>query len=185
MLIQAIKELSVRQELVSLELADNDTSEITGFFLSASDQLIVMQQIGNDGRSDGFTLFEPELVSELFWGNREHQCIKALAQNKSQITPVLFKSTCFRDAIIELSSRYHRIALFSFDSGDNFEVARIVAHDDEWLKLETSGTLKTLSTLNKLIRIDSICRIEFDTTYLKDIALLYEQIRQGSDTPTL
>ena len=174
MLIREIKELITQQELVSLELADDDASEITGFFLSASKDLMTLQQINNDGRSDGFTLFEPDLISELFWGNREHQCIKQLARQKAQITPVLFKSTTFDKAIIEISSRYHQIALYTYDDGDNFEVARIVDHDDEWLKLESSGTPKTLSTLNKLIRLDSICRVEFDSNYLNDLAHLYE-----------
>lgn len=175
MLIREIKELITQQELASLELADNDGSEVTGFFLSASDNLIVMQQIGNDGRTDGFTLFEPELVSELFWGNREHQCIKALALEKSRVTPVLFKSTQFNKAVIEISSRYHQIGLYTFEDGDNFEVARVVDHDEEWLKLESSGTLKTLSTLTKLIRLDRVCRVEFGTNYLHDLAHLYEK----------
>lgn len=177
MLIREIKELISQQELASLELADNDCSEITGFFLSATEDLIAMQQINNDGRSDGFTLFEPDLVSELFWGNREHDCIKALASQKAQVTPVLFKSTRFRDAVIEISSRYHRISLFTFDDGDNFEVAHVLDHDEDWLKLETSGTLKTLSPLMKLVRIDSICRVEFGSTYLTDISHLHEQLK--------
>ena len=175
MLVREIKELIAQQELASLELADNEASEVTGFFLSATENLIAMQQITNDGRTDGFTLFEPELVSELFWGNREHQCIKTLAQQKSQITPVLFKSTQFDKAIIEISSRYHRIGLYTFDDGDNFEVAKVIGHDKEWLKLESSGTLKTLSSLTKLIRFDRICRVEFGTIYLNDLAHLYKQ----------
>ena len=178
MLIREIKELISQQELASLELADNDSSEITGFFLSATEDLIVMQQVNNDGKSDGFTLFEPDLVSELFWGNREHLCIKALARQKSQVTPVLFKSTKFREAIIEISSRYQKVSLFTYDDGDNFEVAHIMAHDDEWLKLETAGTLKTLSPLFKLVRIDNICRVEFGSTYLTDITQLHEQIKK-------
>lgn len=175
MLVREIKELIARQELVSLELADNDASEVTGFFLSVSRNLIVMQRIGNDGRTDGFTLFEPELVSELFWGNREHECIKALAQEKSQITPVLLKSTQFNKAVIEISSRYHQIGIYTFDDGDNFDVAKVIDHDNEWLKLESFGTIRTLSNLTKLVRFDKICRIEFGNNYLNDLAHLYEK----------
>ena len=174
MLIREIKALINNQQLVSLELADLEATEVTGFFLSATDELVVIQMIGNDGSSEGFTLFEPDLISEIYWGNREHQCIQALARKKSQVTPVLFKSDNFRDAIIELSSRYQNIALYSLDKSDNFEIGRIVDHDDEWLKIQCSGTLKTLSHLSKLTRIDNICRVEFGSPYITDLIDLHK-----------
>ncbi len=172
MMLQEIKKLISGQELVSLELADNDASELTGFFLSASSDLIVMQLIANDGSTDGFTLFEPELINELFWGNREHQCIQRLVQKKSQITPILLKSTTFMEAMIELSARYHRIGIYSLDDSDHFEAASILKSDSKWLKLEALGSMKTLSKSFKIVRVENICRIEFDSPYLKDIAYL-------------
>lgn len=174
MLIREIKTLIHHQQLASLELADGDASEITGFFLSATDHLVVMQLIGNDGSSDGFTLFEPELISEIYWGNREHQCIQTLAQKRTQITPVLLKSGDFRSAIIELSSRYQNIALYALDDSDSFEIARVLDHDDEWIKLSCSGTLKTLSPLTKITRIDNICRVEFGAEYIGDLTELHK-----------
>ena len=175
MLIQEIKQLINDQVLASLELSDSDATEVTGFFLSATDDLVVMQIIANDGSTEGFTLFEPDLISEIYWGNREHQCIQILAQKKSQVTPVLFKSGTFQEAIIELSSRYHSIALYSLDDTDNFEVAKVVGHDQEWLKLDCSGSLKTLSNMSKLTRIDNICRVEFGSGYLTDLSDLHKQ----------
>ena len=174
MLIQEIKHLINHQQLASLELSDSDMTELTGFFLSATDNLVTMQKIGNDGGSEGFTLFEPELISELYWNNREHLCIQALAHQKSRVTPVLFKADHFQDAIIELSSRYHSIGLYSLDDSDNFEIAQVIDHDDEWLKLKCSGTLKTLSPMMKLMRRNHICRIEFGSSYLKDLAQLHK-----------
>ncbi len=174
MLIQEIKQLILDKELASLEIADADSTELTGYFLSATDELIVMQLIGNNGTSDGFTLFEPEFVSEVYWGNHEHQCIQTLAKQKSQITPVLFKSTHFKDAIIELSNRYHSIGLHFLDDSESFEACRVTGHDDEWLKLLCSGTLKTFSPLTKLTRLDNICRVEFGSDYLTDLARLHD-----------
>lgn len=172
MLIKEIKQLLHDKELVSLELSDHDGYEITGFFLSISTELAVMQLIGNDGRSEGFTLFEPELIAELFWGNLEHSCIKKLALQKSQITPVLLKSRNFHDAMIELFKRYHTIGLFTFEEGEKFEAARLLDQDKDWLKLECYGTFNTLSNLTKMVRIDQVCRVEFGTTYLNDLALV-------------
>jgi len=56
---------------------------------------------------------------------------------------------------------------------NRFAVAKLIRHDEEWLKLECYGTKKTLSKLTKLVQFDSVSRVDFDTPYFRKIVKLH------------
>lgn len=172
MIIDELKNLASIKELVSIELSDYDSSEMTGFVLSVSPDLLLVQLINNDGTSDGYTVFEPSLISGVSWGNRELRCIKLLSDKRSNVLPIVLGSITFQKSVLVLSKKYKAIGVYLYDNSSKFDVANVVDSNSTWLKLHCFGTRKTLSRGTKLIRREDVCRIEFGSTYITDIVEL-------------
>lgn len=173
MLIDELSNLSSTKELVTFELDDSDSTELTGFILSVNLDLVLLYLVNEDGSGDGYTLFEHSLISEMYWGNREHNIIKKLSQDRANVLPIELKAQIMSEAIAELAQKYKAIGLFSYGDGDRFEAATVLAQDDTWLKLSCFGTKKTLSKLNKMIKIENIIRIEFGSPYISDLIRMH------------
>jgi len=169
MIIDEFKKLASTKELVSIELSDFDSSKITGFVLSVSPDLLLIQLINGDGTSDGYTVFEPSLISGVSWGDRELRCIKLLSDKRSNVLPIVLGAKTFQKSVLVLSKKYKAIGIYAYDDRKKFEIANVVDSDNVWLKLHCFGARKTLSRLTKLIRREDVCRIEFGSRYIADI----------------
>ena len=175
MLNETIQKLIIHKDLTTVTFNDADQTEITGYFIKETDNLILMQLVTNSGLSDGYTLFEPELVHELMWGNRGLSSIDRLFQQKSKIDPIYLGADAWHEVIVEISHMHGLIAFYSTEDSDCFDVGLVLMHDEEWLLLDALGSVETMSRFKKLVRSDNVCRIEFDTPYLNDLNELHNE----------
>ena len=92
MLIEELSNLSETRELVTFELDDSDSTELTGYILSVNLEVVLLYLVTDDGGGAGYTLFEHSLISEIYWGNREHKIIQKLSHDRTNIPPIELKS---------------------------------------------------------------------------------------------
>ena len=173
MLLKELKSLKLSNTLISIDRDCHD-EELTGFMLEANKNFIVMSLFSEDGAFDGFSLFETEQVEEVYWGNKEHNCIKALIKDSEVKKLRKLKSTIFKNAILEMNSDYSSLNIYTHHNESKFEVAEIISSGNGWLKVLTFGAKRSLSRLNKLIQFDSISRVDFNSPYQNNIVKLHE-----------
>ena len=175
MLNETIQKLIIHKDLTTVVFNDSDNSEVTGYFIKESDNLILMQLVTDSGVNDGYTLFEPELVQDLMWGTRALSSIDKLFRQKSKIEAIYLGADAWHEVIVEISHMHGLIAFYNMEDESCFDVGLVLMHDEEWLLLDALGSVETMSRYKKLIRSDNICRIEFDTPYLNDLNELHSE----------
>jgi hypothetical protein len=84
------------------------------------------------------------------------------------------KSETFTDAVIELSKLYSNICIFKYHEEGTFSIASVNSYDEDWLSIYTYGPKRSLSRMQKLMKIDSISRITVDSPYQSNIQKLHE-----------
>lgn len=174
MLSIELKKLKLKQELVSIERNCHDL-ELTGFIGDITDELVTMLLVDDEGVYSGFTVFNPDQIEEVYWGNREHKAIAALARQYKEIDIPKVKSTSFFASILEFNERFSSVCIHEFHEEESFLIAEIDSYDAEWIKLNTFGTRKSLSRMHKMIQKSAISRIVVDSPYQNGIVHLHEQ----------
>ncbi len=172
MLVPELKKLKLQSQLVSIERDCHD-EELTGYICDIDDQITSMHLFDNDGVYEGFTVFETEQITEVYWGNREHLAIAHLAsQNAPKTTPKL-ESKDFQEIITEFNSKHESLCFHAGGNEDAYDIASITEFDDTWFKLKTFSIKKSLSPLHKLILRESITRIVVNSPYQNKIVELH------------
>lgn len=174
MLVEELNIHANNKELISVERDCHD-EELTGYILKADDNLVSMTLVDCDGIFEGFTVFKTDQITEVFWGNREHQALSILSGSVPSLTPPSFEASEFEEIIIEALEKFPSVCLYQHHDEDNFDIAQIEAHDEEWLKIYTFGGKKTLSRMKKLMKIDAISRIDVDSPYQNGIVELHSK----------
>jgi hypothetical protein len=171
MLLTELTLLKNSNELISIERDCHD-EELTGYLIIVSENIIGMNLIDNDGVFEGFTLFETAQINEVFWGNREHKAIDSLANKVPRPVAPQILSTEFQPAVLEIEKLFSSISIHSHHSEDKFDLGEIIKSDDEWVKICTFGTKKTLSRMNKLFLRECISRVVVNSPYQNKIVEL-------------
>lgn len=174
MLVEELNIHANNKELISVERDCHD-EELTGYILKADDNLVLMTLVDCDGIFEGFSVFKTDQITEVFWGNREHQALSILSSSVPSLPPPSFESSELEDIIIEASQEFSSVCLHSSHDEDNFDIAEIEAHDEEWLKIYTFGVKRTLSRMKKLMKIDAISRVVVDSPYQNGIVELHSK----------
>lgn len=174
MLVEELNKHANNKELISVERDCHD-EELTGYILEADDSFVLMTLVDCDGRFDGYTVFNTDQITEVFWGNREHQALSVLSNSVLSLTPPSFEASEFEDIVIEALQTFSSVCLYTHHNEDNFDIAQIEANDEEWLKIHTFGGKKTLSRMKKLMKIDAISRIDVDSPYQNGIVELHSK----------
>ena len=86
--------------------------------------------------------------------------------------PTLNSGNLF-DAIRELNKTHPSVCLHSSNDEDRYDIGKIEKCDENWCKLLTFSTMKTLSRTLKLIRTDLITRVVVDSPYQNSIVSLH------------
>ncbi len=172
MLIPELKKIKLQSELISIERDCHD-EELTGIICDIDDKITSMHLYSDDGDYGGFTVFETDQITNVVWGNREHQAISHLiAQNESVTTPK-FESKVFQDIIIELGTKFESVCFYEENSEEKYDIGKIVKYDDDWLKIHTYATKKSLSRMYKLLLRETISRIVINLPYQNKIVDLH------------
>lgn len=172
LLFSELKQLAEARELISIERDCHD-EELTGFIGTLTENMVSMQLFNNDGEFDGFTFFQFSQITQVFWGNREHQAILHLTKQKSAPEMPILVSSDLSDAILELNQRYSSLCFHEAHDEDRFNVAVIEEHDEDWYKIQTFSIRKSLSRLNKIINANTISRVVVDSPYQNRIVELH------------
>jgi len=175
MIHNELKKLASENKLVSIEREDVDDGQITGVIIDTNDDYLMMRLHDDDGSVEGFTIFPVEQISEIVWGNREHDCIEEFMKNKSIPETPDIKLNGLSDILQQLSKKYDAVCLMENGNESSFDVASIIEVDDDWVKADCYGTTKTLSRMNKLISTKTFSRIEFDTQYVSRVVELHNR----------
>lgn len=173
MLLQELEKLAAANELISIERNCHD-EELTGLLCHVSDSLITMHLFANAGDYEGFAAFEFDQIEELFWGNREHKAIRMLVDARPAPENVNLDSIDFANAIDELNRSHPSLCLHSSNSEDRYDIAHIEERDDNWCKILTFSTMKSLSRTYKMIKTDLITRVLVNSPYQIDIVYLHD-----------
>lgn len=175
MLLQELEKLAAANELVSIERNCHD-EELTGLLRHVSDSLITMHLFANAGDYEGFAAFEFDQIEEMFWGNREHRAIRLLIDARPTPKDLDLESTDFTSVIDEFNNSYPSLCLHSSNNEDRYDIAHIEERDDDWCKILTFSTMKSLSRTYKMIETDRITRVVVNSPYQNGIVDLH-----GSD----
>ena len=172
MLTTELKKLMLQSEIVSIERDCHD-EELTGILCDTNYHITSMHLYTNEGEYDGFTVFETNQITEVFWGNREHKAIDYLVKKNGVKKNPKLTAKEFHEIMIELNAHFSSLCFHPVNCEDKFDIAVIKKHDEEWLKLRTYGVKKSLSRLNKLILKETISRIVVDSPYQNQIVELH------------
>lgn len=186
MLGDVISKLVETKELATVQLSDYKSNLLTGYFLKYTDFFILMQSVDPDsGDSTGFTVFEPECIAQIYWGDKSHQHINQLFQQKSSLQKCYIAAESWAEAIVELSHLQPAVRLYSNLKNPVADVGKLLIHDGDWLYLECYGDLKSLSVGKKLIKQSDVFRIDFASSDLKDLMQLHQPSLQPVSSKTL
>jgi hypothetical protein len=172
MLATELKKLTLQSEIISIERDCHD-EELTGILCDTNFHVTTMHLYTNEGEYDGFTVFETNQITEVFWGNREHKAIAHLVKKNAAVKAPKLVAKEFPDIMIELGTKYSSLCFHPVNFEDKFDIGVIKKHDKEWLKIRTFGVKKSLSRLYKLLLKESISRIVVDSPYQNQIVELH------------
>ena len=172
MLVSELRELKRQSKLVSVERNCHD-EELTGVICHIDDSVIAMHLYDDNGEYEGFTVFETEQVTEVYWGNREHRAIHYLASYNLPVETPTFKNETFQDIILELNSSCTSVCLHTSDSENEFDIVKILKSDEDWFKVQSFAIKKSLSPLVKLIARENITRVVVNSPYQTKIVELH------------
>jgi hypothetical protein len=172
MIIPELKKLKLQEELISIK-RDCSEDDLIGVVEFVTDEVLALRLYTEDGLFDGFTLFEIDQITEVLWGDREHKAIALLTQKYGEKRRLTVTGQSLVEIAIELSRIKSSIYLYHNYNEDNLDLCKIISGDEEWLKLETFGTIDTLSKSTKLIQTASVFRVTVDSPYQDKIIELY------------
>lgn len=172
MLLPELRKLADSNELISIKRDCHD-EELTGLISYLSDSLVTMQLFANEGEYEGFAAFEFSQIEEVFWGDREHKAIRHLIDSKQASKPIELESTDFASAMAELNQQHSSLCLHSSNDEDSYDIAHIEAFDENWCKILTFSTMKTLSRAHKMIKTELVTRVVVDSPYQHSIVELH------------
>jgi hypothetical protein len=173
MIIPELKKLKLQEELVSIK-RDCSEDDLIGIVEFVTDEVLALRLYTEDGLFDGFTLFEIDQITEVLWGDREHKAIALLTQKYGEKRRLTVIGQSLVEIAIELSRIKNSIYLYHNYNEDNLDLCKIISSDEEWLKLDTFGTIDTLSKSTKLIQASAVFRVTVDSPYQDKIVELHQ-----------
>lgn len=173
MIIPELKQLQLKNEAVSV-YRDCAGAWITGLICKVTENITAMHLFEDYGPYDELTIFETHQISDLTWGNREHQSItKQIAGTQMPKTPKINDSE-FQAALLNFNEQYDSLCIYTDNDEENFHLGTIVKVDDTWMKLETLGNMKTLSKSYRIFLRESVTRFSVNGTYHTAIENLHK-----------
>ena len=174
MLIDELIALKKASELVTVFL-DPGTTGLTGMIHTANSRVTALVLYSEDGDYQGWTFFETARISQVEWGNREHQAISCLIDNSFQRVIPLKSASSFSASVVELGRRLECIGLYTFTDEEQFELVKIVDFSSEWLKVVAYGNKSTLSQGYKLMHREEVGRVEVGSPYINKTVQLHQR----------
>lgn len=168
MIVQELKKLKLQSELLSVRRHCSD-DDLVGSVEYVNDELLVLCLWNDEGRFNGYTVFEIGQINELIWGSREHKAIAMLAKRSTDKPSFSLKSQSFFDALQELSQQHDTVCLYHEHGENSFDIAKIEDLNGEWLKISTFGPKRTLSRTNKLLYLKHLLRMTVNSPYQESI----------------
>jgi hypothetical protein len=173
MIIAELKKLKLQEEMISIK-RDSSDDDLTGIVEFVTDEVMALRLYTDEGLFDGFTLFEISQITEVLWGDREHKAIALLTQKYGEKRRLTVTGQTLVEIAVELSKIKSSIYLYHSYNEDNLDLGKIISNDDEWLKLDTFGTIDTLSKSTKLIQVSSVVRVTVDSPYQDKLVELHQ-----------
>lgn len=173
MIIAELKKLKLQEEMVSIK-RDCSEDDLTGIIEFVTNEVVALRLYTGDGLFDGFTIFEISQISEVLWGNREHNAVALLTQKYGEKRRLSVTGETLLEIASELSNVKTSICLYTSFGEDNFDICKIISSDEDWLKVDAFGSIDTLSNLTKLIQTTSILRITVDSPYQDKVVELHQ-----------
>ena len=173
MLHNELTALRKASELVTVTL-EAGVQSLTGIIHMANNRVTALVLYSDEGEYQGWTFFETSLITQLYWGNREHQAIASLVDNSFKRVLPLNSKASFSASVVELGRRLECIGLCIYGEEEGLNLVKIVESGNEWLKVLTYGSKSTLSQGWKMIPLDEVCRIEVDSPYINKTSQLHK-----------
>ncbi len=173
MIVDEMRSLALENTLVTIERDNVSNDQITGVILQCNENFVLMRLYKDSGKFDCFSIFPTDQITEILWGNREHECISKLMKNETVPPDPIIELGTIDEILRQLAKNYPAVSLMENGNESSFDLAEIVNVDKKWIKLRCYGTTKTLSPLNKIISFDTFSRIEFDSPYANQIINLH------------
>lgn len=174
MILQELKKLKLQSELMSIRRHCSEDN-LTGSVELITDELVVLCLWNDEGRFNGFTLFELSQINEVIWGSRELKAIAMLVKRYGEKPSFSLKSQSFFEALDELSQRYSTLCLYHEHGENSFDIAKVENQSGEWIKISTFGPKRTLTRTNKLIYLKHILRITVDSPYQSTVIEVHKE----------
>jgi hypothetical protein len=172
MLVSELKKLKLEQKLISIRRSCAD-DDITGVIELINDEITIICMYTDDGEYDGYALFYTKQIYEVLWGNREHKAISTLIQKYGNKSPIQISGESFEDVFNTLNEEYSSLCIYT-DDESQFDIAVVEKQGDNWLKIQTFGPKKSLSSLYKLLKVNDIGRVDVDSPYQNKIVELHK-----------
>ncbi len=172
MLISELKQLQLRSETITIERDCSDDC-LLGLISQVGGDFTAMHLFTDEGLYNGFSLFEIDQITQVYWGNREHSAIAHQISKAEPVTTPKIYSQTFQDAVIELDKAFDSTCFFE-DGENGFDVGKIEKYDDEWIKIQTFSNKKSLSPLKMLILREEITQVVVNSPYQNQLVELHK-----------
>lgn len=173
MLIQELKKLTLKSEVISLERNCHNQA-LTGVLTSINERTTGMQLYTEEGDYEGYTLFETVQITDVCWGNREHQALGYLIEQQDTPCPPTFSSKSFQERILELGQKYASVCFHEAGYEESFILGEIEKCDPQWLKIHAYGITHSLSRMYRMVLRQEISRVVVDSPYQHKILHLHQ-----------
>ncbi len=167
-----LKELQLKQELVGFT-RDCSDDILYGLIARVGSDYIAMNNYYGDGGYAGFTIFLLDQITGVKWGTRDCKARSHIIRKNGIDEVPEFSCDAFEDIIIELGQKSESTEFYYEDDDEDFQLGKVVEHDNKWIKIKTFGTRHTLTQGFELIPLKDILRIVVNSPYQKEIIELH------------
>ena len=175
MLLKELKKNAKNHTFVNIERKSINDDELYGYILDVSEVYILLEVYTDTGIFNGYTVFGIEQISAVSWGTRFHESITILIDKNIERPIPNLQLTTFEDIINQLNQEYEAIAFLEYEDEDEFEIAKALSLEGDWMKLACLGNQSTLSKYTKMVNVKNCSRVEFARPYIDSIISLHKR----------
>ena len=164
---KSLKEIQIAQELSDIYRDHLDAETLRGRILDVSSEIIHLEKFSDEGEYDGRSFIQLADVTRVRSKGRELELVKNLSANTSRkrYTGDIAAENLW-DAIELVQQNLGYVVLFIEDiDPDICIIGELVEHDENHVRLNEFGTLKTQDRRELVVEKSAITRVDYDGGY--------------------
>lgn len=166
-MIKFLKEIQLSKELSDIYRDHLAADTLRGRVLDVSDELIQVEKYSDEGEYEGISFIRPSDVTRIRSKGRELELVGRMASKalRKRSAPQI-KAQNLWDAIDEIQRAQGYVVLhIEAIDPDICVIGEVVEHDDEFVRMNEYGTLKTQDRREIVVEKSAVMRVDYDGRY--------------------